>query len=125
MVLKKTSTCNRTLRDRRITSSGSAQCLSSATVSRRDSTSPHRLHAPGRNSRFTLLPCFTCILWACFACGMTGCAKVQPWQRGSLSEHSMQPDRDRVETSLAEHMWFSREAASGGRGIGGGGCGCN
>jgi hypothetical protein len=55
----------------------------------------------------------------------TGCASVQPWQRGSLAERSMRPDHDQLENSLAEHMWFSREAASGGRGIGGGGCGCN
>lgn len=56
---------------------------------------------------------------------LAGCASVQPWQRGSLADHSMRPDRDQVETGLAEHMWFSREAATGGRGIGGGGCGCN
>jgi hypothetical protein len=56
---------------------------------------------------------------------LPGCANVQPWQRGALIDYSMRPDRDQVEASLSEHMWFSREAASGGRAVGGGGCGCN
>jgi hypothetical protein len=54
-----------------------------------------------------------------------GCANVKPWQRGTLSERIMQPDRDPVGMALSEHVYFSREAASGGRGVGGGGCGCN
>ena len=56
---------------------------------------------------------------------LTGCANVQPWQRGALVDYSMRPEWDQVDTGLAEHMWFSREAATGGRGVGGGGCGCN
>lgn len=55
----------------------------------------------------------------------SGCAKVQPWQRGTLADYTMRPDRDPISIAMAEHMWFSREAASGGRGVGGGGCGCN
>jgi hypothetical protein len=55
----------------------------------------------------------------------TGCKTVDPWERGILAEQFMNPDRDPLRNALAEHMWFSREAASGGRGIGGGGCGCN
>jgi hypothetical protein len=54
-----------------------------------------------------------------------GCANVKPWQRSTLSERIMQPDRDPVGIALSEHVYFSREAASGGRGVGGGGCGCN
>ena len=55
----------------------------------------------------------------------TGCTTVEPWQRRTLSDASMRGDRDPVGLLLAEHMWFSREAAAGGRGVGGGGCGCN
>jgi Domain of unknown function (DUF4266) len=55
----------------------------------------------------------------------TGCANVKPWQRGALADPVMQLDRDALGKQMAEHMWFSREAASGGRGVGGGGCGCN
>lgn len=54
-----------------------------------------------------------------------GCTNVKPWQRAALSDRIMQPDRDALGIALTEHMYFSREAASGGRGVGGGGCGCN
>ncbi len=32
---------------------------------------------------------------------------------------------DDVENAFDEHLYFSKESASGGRGFGGGGCGCN
>lgn len=56
---------------------------------------------------------------------LAGCARVKPWQRGSLADVTMRPDRDAVGLVLTEHLYFSREAAAGGRGVGGGGCGCN
>ena len=55
----------------------------------------------------------------------TGCANVQPWQRGKLADYTMRADRDPLYDMFMEHVYFSREAASGGRGVGGGGCGCN
>lgn len=58
------------------------------------------------------------------AMGM-GCQAVKPWQRGQLSDPLMKPDRDPLGLALAEHVFFSREVAHGGRGVGGGGCGCN
>jgi hypothetical protein len=57
--------------------------------------------------------------------GATGCANVKPWERGYLADYTMRADRDPLRTAQAEHIWFSREEASGGRGVGGGGCGCN
>jgi hypothetical protein len=54
-----------------------------------------------------------------------GCQHVSPWERGDLADPAMNTDRDPVLNSMEEHIWFSREAASGGRGVGGGGCGCN
>jgi hypothetical protein len=54
-----------------------------------------------------------------------GCATVKPWQRGTLADPIMQPDRDPIGQGLIDHIYFSREAASGGRSVGGGGCGCN
>lgn len=75
--------------------------------------------SPHRFSRLTLVLAFAAI-----ASG-TGCAQVKPWQRGALADLTMRPDRDPVGTALGEHMFFSREAATGGRGVGGGGCGCN
>jgi len=55
----------------------------------------------------------------------TGCNTVKPWQRGQLADPIMRPDRDPLGLALAEHVFFSREAAMGGRGVGGGGGGCN
>lgn len=55
----------------------------------------------------------------------SGCTTVQPWQRGTLSSYEMRPDRDPLATAMGEHIYFSREAAVGGRGVGGSGCGCN
>jgi hypothetical protein len=54
-----------------------------------------------------------------------GCAQVKPWDRDLLAEYTMRPARDPLATATREHLWFSREAANGGRFIGGGGCGCN
>lgn len=64
-----------------------------------------------------------------FGCGAllltSGCANVKPWERGTLADYTMRPDRDPLGVAQAQHVWFSREAASGGQGVGGGGCGCN
>jgi hypothetical protein len=60
------------------------------------------------------------ILAAC-----AGCQNVKPWQRGTLADISMRADRDPIGIAMDEHIFFSRESASGGRGVGGGGCGCN
>jgi len=56
-----------------------------------------------------------------------GCTtqSVQSWQRGTLTDYTMRPERDPLATAMAEHTWFSREASVGGRGVGGSGCGCN
>lgn len=54
-----------------------------------------------------------------------GCANVKPYQRGTLADYTMRADRDPLEDSLHEHVFFTREGAAGGRGVGGGGCGCN
>ena len=65
---------------------------------------------------------------ACLA--FSGCAtkaslvRVRPWERSALADSTMNPDRDPLGSALSEHV-FSREAASGGRGVGGSGCGCN
>jgi hypothetical protein len=54
-----------------------------------------------------------------------GCATVKPWQRGHLADYTMRPGRDPLTDSINEHVWFTREAFAGGKGVGGGGCGCN
>ena len=64
-------------------------------------------------------------LAAVLALGTTGCQSVSPWQRGTLSDYTMRADRDPLGNSVSEHIFFSREESSGGKGVGGGGCGCN
>ena len=57
----------------------------------------------------------------------SGCVfqEVKPWERDILAQDRMKLDPNPVETGLDEHIYFSKEAASGGQGVGGGGCGCN
>ena len=56
-----------------------------------------------------------------------GCASlgVEPWERDILAREEMALDHDAVTIGLDEHIYFSKEASSGGRGFAGGGCGCN
>jgi hypothetical protein len=56
-----------------------------------------------------------------------GCANlgVEPWERGSLAKPEMQLISDPISAGLDDHIYFSKEASSGGRGFAGGGCGCN
>ena len=69
--------------------------------------------------------CIRTLILLAGVAGITGCQNVKPWQRGTLSDMTMHADRDPLGMAMSEHMYFSREAASGGRGVGGGGCGCN
>ena len=54
-----------------------------------------------------------------------GCAGPQPWEKGDLARPEMRLDRDPLEARFAGHVTASKEASSGGEGVGGGGCGCN
>jgi len=58
---------------------------------------------------------------------LTGCSSlgVQPWERDVLAREDMQLVTDPLESATDDHIYFSKEATSGGRGFGGGGCGCN
>ena len=58
---------------------------------------------------------------------LSGCSSmgVKPWQREILARSDMNPDGEPLRAALDDHTYFSKEAASGGRGFGGGGCGCN
>ena len=57
--------------------------------------------------------------------GLAGCASVEPWDRDVFARPEMQIVSDPIETAADEHIYFSKEASSGGQGFGGGGCGCN
>jgi hypothetical protein len=55
----------------------------------------------------------------------SGCAQVKPWQRGDLAREEMAWQTDPMEAALQSHIYFSKEASTGGASTGGGGCGCN
>ncbi len=63
----------------------------------------------------------------CALIGASGCSSmgVKPWQRDVLAQEDMLLDADAIDLALDEHIYFSKEASSGGQGFAGGGCGCN
>jgi hypothetical protein len=69
--------------------------------------------------------CLLLLLGVVAVAFLSGCTTVQPWERAALADYSMRPDRDPMHNTIMEHIYFSREASSGGRGVGGSGCGCN
>jgi hypothetical protein len=71
------------------------------------------------------LPLLAAVVLLGSGCAGTNLVRVQPWERATLSSYALRPDRDALHTAMMEHTFFSREAAAGGRGVGGHGCGCN
>jgi len=55
-------------------------------------------------------------------CGSLG---VKPWQHDVLARDEMQLNSDPLDAAIDDHLYFSKEASSGGRSFAGGGCGCN
>jgi uncharacterized protein DUF4266 len=58
------------------------------------------------------------------ACGCSA-PGVKPWQREILARPAMALNAEPIDAAIDDHIYFSKEAASGGRSFGGGGCGCN
>ncbi|NTV99356.1 MAG: DUF4266 domain-containing protein [Chlorobiaceae bacterium] len=56
---------------------------------------------------------------------LSACSTVQPWEKGTLARPEMTFGGDALDTKYTEHIYGSKEGASGGAGVGGGGCGCN
>jgi hypothetical protein len=59
---------------------------------------------------------------------LSGCATFappQPWEKGDLAKPSMRFDADALATKATLHVYQSKEGASAGGSVGGGGCGCN
>lgn len=73
-----------------------------------------------KNFKLTSLIVLVSVLTS--ACSDLG---VKPWERDVLARPEMQLIHDPVEAGLDDHIYFSKEASSGGRGFSGGGCGCN
>lgn len=72
--------------------------------------------------RIVLLSVLSSLLMSLAGCSGLG---AKPWEREALARPDMNPDNEPLRAALDDHTYFSKEAASGGRGFGGGGCGCN
>jgi hypothetical protein len=59
--------------------------------------------------------------------GGDGCTTLgaKPWDHDLLAERAMQVGGYPIEAGMDDHIYFSKEASSGGRSFAGGGCGCN
>jgi hypothetical protein len=66
-------------------------------------------------------------IWLALALTATGCSTigVKPWQREILAKPEMALNANPIDAAVDDHIYFSKEATSGGRSFGGGGCGCN
>ena len=82
----------------------------------------NRARRAGR--RLTVLTCLACLGALSAGCASTP-STVQPWEKGNLAKPEMGFDSDPLRKGFMEHVYSSREAASGGSGVEGGGCGCN
>ncbi len=65
------------------------------------------------------------ILITMFSIGCSPKVTVSPMDRAHHFDYLMKSDRDTLAVKMFDHAYFSREASRGGRGVGGGGCGCN
>lgn len=57
----------------------------------------------------------------------SGCTVLgaKPWEHDLMAERAMQVGAYPIEAGMNDHIYFSKEASSGGRSFAGGGCGCN
>jgi len=56
---------------------------------------------------------------------LTSLGQVNPWEKGQLAQPMMTFEADPLDQRFVQHIYGSKENASGGYGVGGGGCGCN
>lgn len=72
----------------------------------------------------TIIACL--LMTACSTLSnMTVSEDVNPWEKDILAQESMQMPQDKMFSYSDDHIFFSKEASTGGGGVGGGGCGCN
>lgn len=72
-----------------------------------------------RNAKIIFILSLFTLLSACSSMG------VKPWERDVLAREDMALDSASMDAAFDDHIYFSKEASSGGQTFGGGGCGCN
>ncbi len=57
----------------------------------------------------------------------SACASIgpKPWEKDLMARKEMSVNPYPLAAAADDHIYFSKEASSGGRGFAGGGCGCN
>jgi hypothetical protein len=95
-------------------------CLPSRSDGFRISLTEER--ATAMKSRLWRVPLLAVAIAVVCGCSSLG---AKPWQRGTLAREDMQLGGEPMDAAIDDHLYFSREASSGGRGFAGGGCGCN
>lgn len=57
----------------------------------------------------------------------SACASIgpKPWEKDLMARKEMSVNPYPLVAAADDHIYFSKEASSGGRGFAGGGCGCN
>jgi Domain of unknown function (DUF4266) len=55
--------------------------------------------------------------WTCGIVLASGCSTmgVKPWQRDVLAQDTLQLDANLLDRAIDDHLYFSKEASSGGR----------
>ena len=70
-----------------------------------------------------------CLMALALSALLAGCGHVEPWvkpyERERLADPVMAWDRAGISAGYIHHVYENREAARGGSGSAGGGCGCN
>jgi starvation-inducible outer membrane lipoprotein len=56
---------------------------------------------------------------------LAGCTPVSPWQKREFAKPHMAFSMTPARAKFTQHIYQSKEAAYGGYGVEGGGCGCN
>ncbi len=76
---------------------------------------------------YKLLIISTCLLSSSCSTlsNMSVSEDVKPWEKDILAKQEMQIPPDKMYSFTDDHIFFSKEASTGGNGVGGGGCGCN
>ena len=89
------------------------------------------MRIPRRTARHTarhiprrIAPCLAAMgLLLLGACSQL--SPVNPWEKGNLAKPMMTFEADPMAQKFEQHVYTSKESASGGYAVGGGGCGCN
>jgi len=90
---------------------------------------PHRHACPRLHPRMCRVLPLVAVAGSILGAALAGCSPIQPWvkpyQREHLADPIMSFDRDPASSAYLDHVYGVRQAARGGTGAVGGGCGCN